>query len=254
MTSPRFPIPVIGLHEPLPMAHQALGSESQWNGLVAAGSDLSATRLIEAYKKGIFPWYNQDQMVLWWSTDPRMVLQPSQFKFHRSLRKALKKALLNDHLEIRVDHDFETIVDMCAQQTRPGQNGTWIHAEMLAAYSQLHRLGHAHSVETWINGQLAGGLYCVSIGQAVFGESMFTLETNASKYALTALVTFCQYNGIGSIDCQQQTRHLASLGAAPVAREIFLQDLATAIEKPAPKWELLPVYWTHFLTTSQQLT
>ncbi|NBX53525.1 MAG: leucyl/phenylalanyl-tRNA--protein transferase [Betaproteobacteria bacterium] len=254
MHSPRFPIPVIGLDEPLPLAAQALGSETPWDGLVAAGSDMSAKRLIEAYTKGIFPWYSQDQMVLWWSMNPRMVLQPSHFKFHRSLKKALKKALLKNQLEIRVDHDFEAVVDMCAQQKRPGQDGTWIQPEMLSAYAQLHLMGYAHSVETWIEGQLAGGLYCVSIGQAVFGESMFSRETNASKFALTALVSFCHYNGIGAIDCQQQTHHLASLGAAPVARDLFLKDLATAIEKPAPKWELLPVYWSHFLTTSQHLT
>ncbi len=249
MSTPGFPIPILSINDPLPQPATALGSHTEWPGLVAAGVDLSANRLIEAYRMGIFPWYHQDQLVLWWSTDPRMVLLPNNFKLHRSFRKALAKALKSEQLEIRIDHDFEQLVKLCAVQKRPGQNGTWIHPEMVAAYSELHQRGHAHSVETWINGKLVGGLYCVSIGHAIFGESMFTLEPNASKFALAALVSFCLFHGIWAIDCQQQTKHLASLGAVPIDRLHFLNGLQSVIDKPAPKWEFLPVYWNQILTT-----
>ncbi len=254
MSTPGFPIPVIGVNDPLPPAQNALGADSPWKGLVAAGTDLSARRLLEAYTKGIFPWYNQDQMVLWWSTDPRMVLKPSQFKWHRSFKKDLIKTNALSALEIKVDHDFCKVMRMCATQQRPHQDGTWIHAEMEQAYAELHRLGHGHSVETWINGELVGGLYCVSIGNAVFGESMFSAKTNASKMALAALVSFCLQSGIDTIDCQQQTHHLASLGASPVDREIFLKGLESAVKKPPPDWKLLPVYWQQFLAPAPQPT
>ena len=191
-------------------------------GLVAAGGDLSASRLLEAYRQGIFPWFSQGQPILWWSTDPRMVLEVRNFKIHRSFKKTLHKFILSPHTEIRIDTAFENVIQHCAKVRRTGQSGTWILPEMITAYTELHRAGYAHSVETWIDNQLVGGLYCVAIGRAVFGESMFAMQPNASKIALSALIAFAKRNEIHWIDCQQNTKHLASLGAQEVPRSEFL--------------------------------
>jgi leucyl/phenylalanyl-tRNA--protein transferase len=215
----RFPTPNTALREP--------------NGLLAAGGDLSPRRLIEAYRSGIFPWFNSGEPVLWWSPDPRMVLFPDQVKISRSLRKVLNKG----RYEIRVDSAFNEVIKACAAP-RPQQSGTWIHGEMVSAYSTLHEMGMAHSVETWIEGELAGGLYGVAQGRAFFGESMFSRVPNASKIALVHLARQLQQWGFGMIDCQMKTAHLASLGATEIAREEFSQRLKELVNYPAraEKW------------------
>jgi len=205
------------------------------NGLLAAGGDLSTERLLAAYRQGIFPWYGEGEPILWWSPDPRMVLFPDELKISRSLSKTLR----NKAYEIRFDTSFDAVIEGCAQ-SRSGQTGTWITAEMRAAYQRLHALGHAHSVETWIEGGLAGGLYGVAIGGVFFGESMFSRARDASKIALVALVGRCKAQDIRLIDCQMHTRHLASLGARDMPRLRFSQLLQELIHYPRAA-----VHWTH---------
>jgi leucyl/phenylalanyl-tRNA---protein transferase len=192
--------------------------------------------------------------VLWWSPDPRMVLQTRHFKLHRSLRKSLAHFRNDANCEIRFDSAFERVISACAVQPRAGQFGTWIVSEMVQAYCELHRAGHAHSVETWINGELAGGLYCVNLGRMVFGESMFAHQTDASKIALAALVAFCRSSGITMIDCQQNTGHLASLGAAEISRGEFALHLSHNRDKTAPAWQFDPLYWQQILTAAAPTT
>ena len=172
-----------------------------------------------------------------------MVLQCKNFKLHRSLRKKLTRFLADSKSEIRMDHSFDQVIRACASQPRDGQAGTWIVEEMVEAYSQLHRKGHAHSVETWINGRLVGGLYCVNLGGMVFGESMFSHATDASKIALSALVAFCRVHDMEMIDCQQNTHHLASLGAADIPRTDFIRHLQKTTHDTAPRWTFSPLYW-----------
>ncbi len=191
------------------------------NGLLAAGGDLSPQRLLAAYRRGIFPWYSAGEPILWWSPDPRMVLFPDEVKISRSLGKTLRNA----NYEVRLDTVFGDVVRACASQVREGQPGTWITREMQEAYRALHRLGHAHSVETWIDGSIAGGLYGVAIGQAFYGESMFTDARDASKIALVHLCAHLKRRGFGIIDCQMETRHLTSLGARPIRRREFAARL-----------------------------
>jgi leucyl/phenylalanyl-tRNA---protein transferase len=176
-----------------------------------------------------------------------MVLEPSAFRLHRSLRKEIRQLLRQERIEIRMDHDFPRVIRACASTPRHGQSGTWILPAMMAAYTRLHHSGMAHSVEVWIDDELVGGLYCVSIGAMVFGESMFSRRTNASKMALAALVAFCRTEGIALIDCQQQTSHLASLGACAMPRASFCARLRQAISNPAPAWSFQPVYWQTLL-------
>ena len=176
-----------------------------------------------------------------------MVLDVSQFRLHRSLRKTLKAFEGSASCEIRFDSAFDRVIAHCASSARAGQNGTWIVPDMVKAYGKLHRAGFAHSVETWIDGELVGGLYCVALGKAVFGESMFTRVPNASKIALAALVCFCRRERIGAIDCQQNTRHLASLGATEMPRSEFLKKVDVAITNPAPVWHFEPLYWRDLL-------
>lgn len=173
-----------------------------------------------------------------------MVLQCKNFKLHRSLRKTLNRFIADPGSEIRMDHSFDQVIRACANQPRDGQAGTWIVEEMIEAYSQLHRAGHAHSVETWINGHLVGGLYCVNLGSMVFGESMFSRTTEASKIALSALVAFCRAHQITMIDCQQNTQHLASLGAAEIPRIEFVRHLQQTTNLAAPQWAFSPLYWS----------
>ena len=177
-----------------------------------------------------------------------MVLRVGDFKLQRSLRKTLNQ--FNGHAanEIRVDTAFAQVIQACSQSARQGQSGTWIVKDMVQAYCELHQQGLAHSVETWINGQLVGGLYCVCIGRAVFGESMFTRATDASKIALSALIGFCRQHGIEMIDCQQNTAHLASLGAREISRSSFLSHIAQARTQACPIWKFDPLYWAHVLS------
>ncbi|HSI47542.1 MAG TPA: leucyl/phenylalanyl-tRNA--protein transferase [Ideonella sp.] len=229
---------------PFPSTARALGEDSDAPGLLAAGGGLSPERLCEAYRHGIFPWYAPGQPVLWWSTSPRMVLPAAEFKLSRSLRKTLQRFAASPGCEIRFDHDFRAVIQACASTPRDGQPGTWIVPEMIDAYVRLHRLGVAHSVETWIDGHLAGGLYCLNLGRMVFGESMFAHRTDASKIALAALVAFCRAEQVRLIDCQQDTSHLASLGARPVPRAEFEAHLAATVAAPEPpRWAYDPQHW-----------
>lgn len=243
-------IPWLDLNSPFPPPESALGPASGLAGLLAAGADLSADRLISAYGQGIFPWFSEGQPILWWSTDPRMVLMTDALKLHRSFKKTLHKFTLSPNCEIRIDHDFSQVIQACAGIKRAGQPGTWIQPEMINAYQNLHRAGFAHSVETWHNGQLVGGLYCVALGKAVFGESMFALVPDASKIALAALVAFCRHHHIGMIDCQQNTRHLASLGAREIPRSEFLQQIHISCQQSPPQWAFESLYWDHILKPS----
>ena len=242
-----LPLPqaLVWLHskDPFPPVASAWPADSEAPGLLAAGADLSVARLHSAYQQGIFPWYSDAQPILWWSTDPRMVLPVDQFCLHRSLKRSLQHFIADPACEIRFDSAFARTIRACAQAPRRGQSGTWIVDAMVRAYENLHAAGHAHSVETWVQGELVGGLYCVCIGQAVFGESMFSLRSDASKIALAALVAWCRQAGVALVDCQQNTRHLASLGAHEMARADFVQHLKTATTRASGAWRFEPLYW-----------
>lgn len=240
-------LPWLGPGDPLPDASSAWGKADPVPGLLAAGGELSVESLLEAYRNGIFPWFGEDQPILWWSPDPRMVLETNRFRLHRSFRKTINRFITTPGCEIRFDHGFETVIDACSRAPRAGQTGTWILPEMVQAYTALHHAGHAHSVETWIDGELAGGLYCVAVGRAVFGESMFARRPDASKIALAALVAFCRRHGIAMIDCQQNTAHLASLGAREMPRRRFVSHVAKARAEAGPVWRFDPVYWADIL-------
>jgi leucyl/phenylalanyl-tRNA--protein transferase len=205
------------------------------NGLLAAGADLSVTRLLDAYGKGIFPWYSEGQPPLWWSPDPRMVLVPGEFRLPRSLRKRLAK---RDY-EVRADTAFTDVIRACAAP-RAGREGTWITEEMITAYTRLHRAGYAHSVETWVGGALAGGLYGVALGRMFYGESMFASQADASKLALAHLVRQLGRWDCGLIDCQMATTHLARFGAREIPRAEFMRRLAILVNYPATSrtWRL----------------
>jgi leucyl/phenylalanyl-tRNA--protein transferase len=190
-------------------------------GLLAAGGDLSPQRLLMAYQYGIFPWYNEGEPILWWSPDPRFVLYPSAIKISKSMRRILRKGIF----EVRFDTAFDAVLQHCAAIERAGQNGTWLIPEMQAAYQKLHHYGYAHSVETWQDGELVGGLYGVSLGRCFFGESMFSTVSNASKVALITLAQQLDKRGFELIDCQAETKHLASMGAAFMPRTLFLDFL-----------------------------
>ena len=247
MTKTPLPLPWLQAGAPFPPPEHAWGENSPAPGLLAAGGALDAMTLLRAYSEGIFPWFSDGQPLLWWSTEPRMVLAADAFALHRSLRKKIKALLHAQRLEIRIDTAFDEVIRACAAAPREGQSGTWISEEMIAAYCALHRVGNAHSVETWLDGSLVAGLYCVGIGKAVFGESMFTRVTDGSKIALAALVVLCREHGVRQIDCQQVTAHLASLGAAPMPRANFLQTVRNEREREAVEWHFSPVYWSQLL-------
>ncbi len=230
-------LPLLAAGQDFPPVAQAWGAEHGAAGLLAVGGDLSPETLHRAYSLGIFPWFSQGDPILWWSPDPRMVLQVADFKIQPSFKRKIKQFIRNPRCEIRVDFDFAATIAACANSPRAGQAGTWIVPAMQAAYAALHQAGMAHSVEVWEENQLVGGLYCTAIGQAVFGESMFARQSDASKIALAALVAFCQQSGIVQIDCQQNTRHLASLGAAEMPRADFCAAVALAASQPAPAWD-----------------
>lgn len=229
----------------------ALGADSEAPGLLAVGGDLRPERLIEAYRQGIFPWYGEGQPILWWSPDPRMVLQVAQFKLHPSLRKTLRRFLRTPGCELRVNHDPAAVIRACASTPRDGQGGTWIVPAMQAAYAELARQGFVQSVETWVNGVCVGGLYGLRLRQMVFGESMFAHATDASKIALAYLVALCRRDGLPWIDCQQNTRHLASLGAAEVAGDTFRahlrQHAGEGPVQPALRWAYDAAAWEFLL-------
>jgi leucyl/phenylalanyl-tRNA--protein transferase len=210
-------------HEFPPLEHAL----AQPNGLLAAGGDLSVQRLLAAYGRGIFPWFSESEPILWWSPDPRMVLYPAELRVSRSLRKSLRR----DDYEIRVDTEFSTVIHACAEP-RSNQTGTWISPAMIAAYCALHKHGYAHSVETWREGNLMGGLYGVAIGRAFFGESMFSRATDASKLAFVHLVRQLERWQFGIIDCQMRTAHLASLGAREIGRAQFARALPQLVNYP----------------------
>jgi leucyl/phenylalanyl-tRNA--protein transferase len=222
---------------PLPHASRAL---SEPNGLLAAGRDLSAARLLEAYRGGAFPWYTDGQPVLWWSPDPRMVLFIDEFRLTRSLAKTLRRARREGRWRIDLDLDFAAVMRACAEP-RPGQEGTWITPAVTQAYVALHRAGFAHSVEIREDGELVGGLYGVSIGRMFYGESMFARRTDASKCALAALVALLREHGFSVIDCQQATSHLGTLGGREIPRGSFLDRIAALTAQPPPDWSTMKV-------------
>ena len=210
--------------EPFPPIEKALKSP---NGLLCAGGDLSPRRLLDAYAHGIFPWFSEGDPILWWSPDPRMVLFPGELKVSRSLRKAVDRGAY----ETRFDTAFREVIAECAAP-REGQSGTWIVPEMVAAYTALHEMGYVHSVESWSDGELVGGLYGMSLGKVFFGESMFARATDASKVALVKLVERLAADGCRLIDCQQATPHLASLGAREIPRRQFAKQVQESIQYP----------------------
>ena len=239
-----MPLTWIDDDTPLPSPQGALGPDSEAPGLVAAGGQVHEARLLEAYRQGIFPWYSAGQPVLWWSPDPRMVLPVDAFKLSHSLRKTVRRFLRTPGCEVRFDSAFRRVIEHCALTPRAGQEGTWIVPAVVEAYDEWHARGRVHSVETWIDGELVGGLYFVSIGRMVFGESMFSHRSDASKIALTALVAACRARGVPLIDCQQNTGHLASLGAREVPRARFEGHLARTLGEPdVADWTYDESHW-----------
>lgn len=213
-------------------------------GLLAFGGDLSPGRLLTAYSKGIFPWYSKGDPILWWSPNPRLLLYPSQFKVSKSFHKTLKSS----RFEVKFDTNFADVIKACAYTPREGQNSTWILPEMQEVYIELHNMGFAHSVESYIDGKLVGGLYGIAMGKAFFGESMFSHANDASKVVFKALSDVLALRGYDFIDCQIPTEHLISLGAVIVSRDEFLDSLEVTIQKPSDlgswkqfKWEYYDV-------------
>lgn len=205
--------------------------ESEEDGLIAVGGDLSPLRLLNAYVNGIFPWYNPEDPILWWSPDPRLILLPNEFIVSKSLKRLIK----SNKFEIRIDYNFEQVITNCSNIIRDKQDGTWITKDVILAYLELHKLGFAHSFETYYENKLVGGLYGVSLGKAFFGESMFHLESNASKFAFYHLVQHIKKHNFEFIDCQMKTSHLISLGAKEIPRSEFLDILANTLEHKTTK-------------------
>jgi leucyl/phenylalanyl-tRNA--protein transferase len=192
------------------------------NGLIAIGGDLSLPRLLSAYRQGIFPWFSDGEPILWWSPDPRMALFPNELKVTDSLKKTLRK----QKFEVRFNTAFREVISACSHTLRSGQDGTWITQDIIDAYCALHEAGYAVSAESWLDGKLAGGCYGVKIGSMFYGESMFHHVTDASKIAFVSLVEYLKNQGVGMIDCQMKTAHLASLGAREINRTEFIKKLA----------------------------
>lgn len=203
-------------------------SQAEPDGLLAVGGDLSPERLLTAYAEGIFPWYDERSPILWWSPDPRLVLEPEALHVSRRLARTLRQG----RFRVTCDTAFERVIRRCAERARPGQRGTWITEAMIEAYVGLHRLGYAHTFEAWTGDVLAGGLYGISLGAAFFGESMFADETDASKVAFVRAVGWLRERGVRIVDCQVRTEHLVSLGAHEISREVFLDRLAAALDAP----------------------
>ncbi len=201
------------------------------DGLLAVGGDLIAERLLLAYRLGIFPWYSDGQPVLWWSPDPRIILEPCEFHISRRLGQTLKR----EEFKVTFDRAFAEVIWACAASPRKGQHGTWITTEMMEAYIRLHQMGFAHSAESWLNGELVGGIYGISLGRCFFGESMFFSQTNASKVALATLVQQLITWDFHMIDAQVTSEHLIKLGAKEIPRHIFLKRLQAALRYPTQK-------------------
>jgi len=204
---------------------------AEGDGLLAVGGDLSSERLIEAYANGIFPWYSEGEPILWWSPDPRMILFPNKFKVSKSLSQSIR----NKGFEVCFDKNFKAVIENCATSDRNGEKGTWITSEMQDAYLTLHNMGYAHSVETYKGDELIGGLYGISLGKAFFGESMFHKERDASKVALNFLIIRMREWGFHFIDVQQDTKHLKSMGAETIPRNVFIGFLNEALKFPVLK-------------------
>lgn len=209
--------------QPLPPASSADGE-----GLVAIGGELTSARLKEAYRKGIYPWYEEDSPVLWWSPDPRMVLFPDQLHIPKSMRPLLNK----DAFKVTINQAFEDVIRKCAETARPDQDGTWIIDEMIDAYIHWHEEGFVHSFEAWYGEDLVGGFYGVNLGRVFFGESMFALAPNASKFAFIKGVQWMRGNGIELIDCQMETEHLKRFGAQTIDRGVFVEEVSRLIQSP----------------------
>lgn len=215
-------IPFIGYHcDGFPPIENAL---TEPNGLLVAGGDLTPERLVEAYSKGIFPWFEDDQPILWWSPAPRAVLYPAEFIASKSLKKTLRRQKFN----ITIDTVFADVISSCSKPRASG-DGTWITTDMIDAYIMLHKLGYAHSIETWLEGELVGGLYGICLGSVFFGESMFSTKSDASKVAFCSLIELCNSKNISLIDCQVANPHLTSLGAIDIPRTSFKEHLQTLI-------------------------
>lgn len=204
-------------------------SKADDEGLLVIGGKVTPDRVLEAYPKGIFPWYSEDEIPLWWSPDPRFVLFPKELHCSRSMQKLLRKS----DFEFRTNSAFEAVIDACASSVRPGQEGTWITAAIREAYTDLHRRGFAHSAETWYEGALVGGVYGVRLGRVFFGESMFSHKTNASKFAFLHYVRQLEQEGVRLVDCQVYTPHVESLGARSIERTDFLQLLKNYCQEAA---------------------
>ena len=231
-----YMIPWLETDTPFPDVSLALTEADGAPGLLAAGADLSPQRLLDAYRHGIFPWFSEHQPVLWWSTDPRMVLFTSEFRISDSLRKTLKKVdqsmRASGPWQVRFDTDFRSVIRACAEP-REQSSGTWISDDIIDSYCQLHSLGYAHSTELWRDDQLVGGAYGICIGRMFYGESMFARVPDASKVALAYLVEFLRAHKVELIDCQQETNHLASLGGRTLPRAAFMSHMKTALAGPA---------------------
>lgn len=201
--------------------------EASDEGLLAYGGDLNPNRILKAYRSGIFPWFSPEDPILWWSPNPRMILVPEDFKINKSFRRFLR----NKNFEVKFDQNFEKVISYCSTVPREGQEGTWLTEEMKEAYLELHDMGFAHSVETYYDGELVGGLYGIAMGGGFFGESMFSLASNGSKVAMAALSSICKKKSYDFIDCQVETPHLMKWGAKLVEREYFLDMLELTLEK-----------------------
>lgn len=234
--------------DPFPPLSAAWPQDSPAPGLLAAGERLDDLQVEQAYRQGIFPWYSPGQPVLWWSPDPRMVLAPAALRLRRSLRQSLRQWLARPGVALVFDRDFAQVMARCASQPRPGQSGSWIVPDIVQAYTALHRRGLAHSAELWHKDELLAGLYFVALGHAVYGESMFTTVRDGSKLALCLLVSVARHHGVGLIDCQQNTRHLASLGAAEMARSQFVAHIEQARQRPPIDWASETLYWHELIS------
>ena len=223
-------IPFLGPADPFPPVEEALDEP---DGLLAAGADLTPRRLLDAYSHGIFPWFNEGDPILWWSPDPRIVLAPRDFHISHSLRKRLRQR----QFAVTADTAFAAVLDACAAP-RLDDGGTWLTPPMKAAYFALHEQGYAHSIEVWMDGTLAGGIYGVGLGRVFFGESRFSRRTDGSKIALAYLTAQLGRWGFPWIDCQLETEHLLSLGAEAVPRRQFVAEVARLVREPAPSWIL----------------
>ncbi len=227
-------IPWLGPSDPFPDPLTQSDPDPEVPGLLAVSERIYTGQLERAYRRGIFPWYSDHQPVLWWSPDPRMTLNPGDLKISQSFRKTIRACLEDPSMTLQVDQDFPGVMRACATTERQGQDGTWITHEIMDAYTDLHEQGHAHCITLMQHHQAIGGLYCVSFGCMVFGESMFSKVRDSSKLALAALCAWCYDHGVSLIDCQQETAHLRSLGAKPIGRSQFLDHVEHAVRAPIP--------------------